>query len=103
MECAAVQFAPALPILADSLAQGSHEGDPNLRGVLPMRPDDPTLLSADQRSREIACLLAAGVRRLFSRPAIDIPGPHPEPEKSQESAETGLEVGSETRLSGHTG
>jgi hypothetical protein len=103
MECAAVQFAPALPILADSRVHGSHEGDPNLRGVLSMRPDVPALLSPDQRSREIACLLAAGVRRLFSRPANDIPGPHPEPEKSQESSETGLEVGSETRLSVHTG
>jgi hypothetical protein len=34
-ECVAVQFAPALPILADSRVHGSHEGDPNLRGVLP--------------------------------------------------------------------
>ena len=68
-----------------------------------MRPNDPTALTPDQRAREIARLLAAGVRRLFSRPANDIPASNPDPEKSRESSETGLEVGSETRLSVHTG
>jgi hypothetical protein len=68
-----------------------------------MRPNDPTALTPDQRAAEIARLLAAGVRRLFSRPANDISGPHPDPQKSQESSGTGLEVGSETRLTVHTG
>ena len=68
-----------------------------------MKPNDPTALTPDQRAAEIARLLAVGVRRLFSRPANDISGPHPDPEKSQESAESGLEVGRETRLSGPTG
>ena len=68
-----------------------------------MPPNDPAALTPDQRAQEIARLLAAGVRRLFSRPAIDIPVPHSDPEKSQESAESGLEVGRETRLSGPTG
>ena len=68
-----------------------------------MKPNDPAALTPDQRAAEIARLLAVGVRRLFSRPANDISGPHPDPEKSPESAETGLEVGRETRLSGPTG
>jgi hypothetical protein len=68
-----------------------------------MKPNDQANLTPDQRAAEIARLLAAGVRRLFSRPANDIPGPHPDPEKSQESAESGLEVGRETRLTVHTG
>jgi hypothetical protein len=68
-----------------------------------MRPDDPTLLSADQRSREIARLLSNGVRRVFSRPAAIDSAPHNVPEKVVESAETGLEVHPEMRLSVHTG
>ena len=68
-----------------------------------MKPNDPAALTPDQRAAEIARLLAAGVRRLFSRPANDISGPHPDPQKSQESSGTGLEVGSETRLTVHTG
>jgi hypothetical protein len=98
-----MQFAAHLSILADSLADRSPSRDPNRRGVMPMRPNDPTALTPDQRAEEIAHLLAAGVRRLFSRPANRIPDPHSDPEKSQESAESGLEVGSETRLSGPTG
>jgi len=68
-----------------------------------MKPNDPAALTPDQRAAEIARLLAVGVRRLFSRPVNDIPGPHPDPEKSQESSGTGLEVGRETRLTVHTG
>jgi hypothetical protein len=98
-----MQFAVLLSILADSLADRSPSRDPNRRGVLPMRPNDPTALTPDQRAEEIAHLLATGVRRLFSRPANRIPDPHSDPEKSPESAETGLEVGPEMRLSVHTG
>jgi hypothetical protein len=68
-----------------------------------MPSDEPAALTPDQRAREVARLLAAGVRRLFSQRTGDVPGPRAAPEKSQESAETGLEVGRETRLSGPTG
>jgi hypothetical protein len=33
------------------------------------RTDDPATLSPDQRFREVARLLAAGIRRLLARPA----------------------------------
>jgi hypothetical protein len=68
-----------------------------------MPPNDPAALTPDQRAHEIARLLAAGVRRLFSQRTGDVPGPRAAPEKTPESAETGLEVGRETRLSGPTG
>ena len=68
-----------------------------------MRPNDPAALTPDQRAQEIARLLAAGVRRLFSQRTGDVPDPRTAPEKPQESAESGLEVGRETRLSGPTG
>jgi hypothetical protein len=60
-------------------------------------------LSPDQRFHEIARLLAAGVRRLFSQRTGADAAPPATPEKSPESAETGLEVQPETRLSVHTG
>jgi hypothetical protein len=66
-----------------------------------MRPDDPSLLSAEQRSQEIARLLANVVRRLFARPSAVDPAPLTAPEKSPQSSETGLEVLGETRLSVH--
>jgi hypothetical protein len=68
-----------------------------------MRPNDSTALTPDQRAGELARLLAAGVRRLFSQRTGDVPDPRTGPEKCPESAETGLEVGRETRLSGPTG
>ena len=68
-----------------------------------MRSNDPTIFTSDQRAAEIARLLAAGVRRLFSQRTGDVPGPPTAPEKSPESAEIGLEVDRETRLSGPTG
>jgi hypothetical protein len=68
-----------------------------------MRPNDPAALTPDQRTAEIARLLAAGVRRLFSQHTGDISTPLTAPEKSPESAEIGLEVDRETRLSGPTG
>jgi hypothetical protein len=68
-----------------------------------MPPNDPADLTPDQRAHEVARLLAAGVRRLFSQPTGDVPAPPTVPEKSPESAEIGLEVGRETRLSGPTG
>jgi hypothetical protein len=68
-----------------------------------MRPNDPAALTPDQRAHEIARLLAAGVRRLFSQHTGDVSTPLTAPEKSPESAGSGLEVGRETRLSVHTG
>jgi hypothetical protein len=68
-----------------------------------MPPNDPAALTPDQRAHEVARLLAAGVRRLFSQRTGDVPGPRTAPEKSQESADSGLEVCRETRLSGPTG
>jgi hypothetical protein len=68
-----------------------------------MRSNDPTIFTSDQRAAEIARLLAAGVRRLFSPRTGDVPAPRTGPENFPESAESGLEVGRETRLSGPTG
>ena len=64
-----------------------------------MPSDEPAALTPDQRAHEVARLLAAGVRRLFSPRTGDVPGPPTAPEKSPESAEIGLEVSRETRLS----
>jgi hypothetical protein len=80
-----------------------HRTITNLRGVLPMQPNDPATLSPEQRAQEIARLLAAGVRRLFSQRTCDVPATLVEPEKSPESADTGLEVQRETRLTVHSG
>jgi hypothetical protein len=65
-----------------------------------MRPDDPALLSPEDRCHEIARLLAAGVRRLLPLPA---PGPDSAPAESPESCQNGLEVGADPRLTVHTG
>ena len=68
-----------------------------------MPANHPAELTPDQRAYEIACLLAAGVRRLFSKRAGDVACLPAVLEKTPESAETGLEVPGETRLSVHTG
>ena len=68
-----------------------------------MPANDPAALSAEERVQEIARLLAAGVRRLFSPRPGHIPASPNAPEKSPESAETGLEVDQKMRLSVHTG
>jgi hypothetical protein len=68
-----------------------------------MPANHPAGLTPDQRAHEIAYLLAGGVRRLFSQRAGTVAGPPAAPEKSPKSAETGLEVEPETRLSVHTG
>jgi hypothetical protein len=68
-----------------------------------MQSNDPADLSPEQRTQEIARLLGAGVRRLFSQRTDDVPATLVEPEISPESANTGLEVQRETRLTVHSG
>ena len=63
---------------------------------MPTTPPDSDL-TADQRFRQIAAILARGVRRyrrLKRRCECNVPA---------ENAPPGLEVLGETRLSGHTG
>jgi len=56
--------------------------------------DDPARLTPDERRREIASILAAGILRLRRRT------PRPEvPELAPESRPEGLDVLAETRLS----
>jgi hypothetical protein len=68
-----------------------------------MPTNNAASLSPDERVQQIARLLAAGVRRLFTPRIGDVPDTPNAPEKSPESAETGLEVSQEMRLSAHTG
>jgi hypothetical protein len=60
------------------------------------------LLTDEQRLREIAGILAAGILRLHSRTALP-PGQTPGPKKPADSSLNDLEVPSETRLIGHSG
>ena len=59
-----------------------------------MPPDfDPDTLTADQRLRELAALLASGVLRLRDRDALSArPGQQAAPEIPPESAQDSLEV-----------
>jgi hypothetical protein len=81
-----------------------------------MRPEsDPARMTADQRLREVAAILAAGLLRLRDRAALPTdplafrPLPRGEgrgaggPENLSETGPDGLEVPSETVLSVHTG
>lgn len=58
---------------------------------------DPATPAPAERFREVAAILASGVRRLRDRAALRID--HPAPEKPAESPETCLEVSPETVLS----
>jgi hypothetical protein len=58
---------------------------------------DPAILAPVERFREVAAILAAGVRRLRDRAALRID--HPAPENPTKSIETCLEVSPETVLS----
>jgi hypothetical protein len=62
--------------------------------------EEVTTLTADQRRREVAGILAAGILRLRSRAALLV---QTALEKPENSAPNCLEVPDETRLSGHTG
>jgi len=66
-----------------------------------MRSDvDPASLTPEDRFREVAALLAAGLLHLR---ATDDPAGRPAPEKSSNSTPNCLELPGETVLSGHTG
>jgi hypothetical protein len=70
-----------------------------------MRPhDDPAAMTADERLREVASILAAGVLRLRSRAALPAdPAEHSGPKNPLESGQDRLEVPGKTVLSVHTG
>ena len=70
-----------------------------------MRPyDDPTVMTADERLREIAAILAAGILRLRSRAALLADsGRATSRENSPDCGQDCLEVSTETVLSVHTG
>uniref|UniRef100_A0A7C4QME0 Uncharacterized protein n=1 Tax=Schlesneria paludicola TaxID=360056 RepID=A0A7C4QME0_9PLAN len=70
-----------------------------------MRPEtDPARMTADERLREVAAILAAGLLRLRARSALPTdPGQVPGPENLPETGPDCLEVPSETVLSVHTG
>ncbi len=61
-------------------------------------------LTSEERRREVAAILAAGIVRLRTRAAL--PGSvceGPDPEKTPENQPNCLEVSGETRLSVHRG
>jgi len=62
-------------------------------------PADPLFPSPEDRRRELATLLARGLRRLLRPRACDPATPQHGPEKLSESPEVCLEVAPETRLS----
>jgi hypothetical protein len=66
-----------------------------------MRPDlDPSLMTPDERRREVAAILAAGLRRLRDRSALTS---EPASENPPDTAETPLEAVPENPLSVHVG
>jgi hypothetical protein len=70
-----------------------------------MRPhDDPAAMTADERLREVAAILAAGILRLRSRAALPTdPDQVSGPKNLQESGQDCLEVSGETVLTVHRG
>lgn len=70
-----------------------------------MRPhDDPAHMTADERLREVAAILAAGVLRLHSRAALpDDSNRNSGPESPPDAEPNCLEVPGETVLTVHTG
>jgi|YelNatPaOPRAMG01_1025707.scaffolds.fasta_scaffold186467_2 hypothetical protein len=70
-----------------------------------MRPDDdPAFLTAAERFRELAGILAAGILRLRDRAALAAdPGEHSAPKNSEESGDSCLELSAKTVLSVHGG
>jgi hypothetical protein len=70
-----------------------------------MRPcADCLSLMPDERCREVARILAGGVRRLRSRAAIPAdPIQYPDPEIPADSSRDCLELSAQPRLSVHSG
>jgi hypothetical protein len=70
-----------------------------------VRPDaDPACMTPDERLREVAAILAAGILRLRARTALPAdPDEHPGPENPRETGQDCLEVRPETVLSVHAG
>lgn len=62
-----------------------------------MSQRDSAILAPAERFREVAAILAAGVRRLHDRAALRID--HPAPENPSETLEKPLEISLETVLS----
>lgn len=62
---------------------------------------EPATLAPDERFREIAAILAAGVRRLRDRAALHVDQSNPK--NPSEASKTPLEVSPETVLSVHDG
>ena len=66
--------------------------------------DDPAAMTADERLREVAVILASGILSLRSRAALPAtPGQHSGPKNPPESGQECLEASAETVLSVHTG
>jgi hypothetical protein len=70
-----------------------------------MRPcADSLSLTPHERRRDVARILAAGVRRLRSRTVIPAdPGRHPDSDNSADSSQDCLELSAQSRLSVHSG
>lgn len=70
-----------------------------------MRPDaDPAFLTAAERFRELAGILATGLLRLRDRAALAaVPGEHPAPENLSKTGNSCLELSEKTVLSVHGG
>ena len=64
-------------------------------------------LSADERLREVAAILAAGLLRLRTRPQLaatsDVSDEHAEPQKSEESGRKPLAFAPPSRTDPHAG
>ncbi len=64
-------------------------------------------LSADERLREVAAILAAGLLRLRTRPQLaatsDMPGEHVPPQESADSAQKALGLPATARPDPHAG
>jgi hypothetical protein len=76
----------------------------NSNREMSMRTDlDPAQMTPDERRREVAAILAAGLCRLRDRHALDSPPPDLAAENPPEPGETCLEAARENPLTVHVG
>lgn len=69
-----------------------------------MRSNDPADMTADERLREVAAILAVGILRLRSRAALPAPwADHSGPQNPRDAGQDCLEVSAKTVLSVHEG